>query len=501
MNPYQTLKDRWHRLARIRETMSVLHWDQAVLMPPGAVRARGDQLATLSRIAHEISTQADTLDLITAAQDQDLGKWDRRNLELIAREWRKHCAVPESLAADLTSAATAGEFAWGQARDRDDFSLARDALQRNFDLARERAHLLSDTLGGVPYDLLMDDFEPGLTQGFVDLIFEDYAKFLPDFLNKVQKLQAADPPVMAPTGPFDVEQQAALGREIAAILGFDFDRGRLDVSRHPFCGGYRDDVRMTTRYDQADFTTALMGLIHETGHGLYENGLPMAYATQPVGQASGLAMHESQSLLMEMQASRSPAFVRFLFHQAQAKFKGAGPAWTAENMQRLYTRVQPGPIRVDADEVTYPAHVIVRYEIEKALFSGALKIADLPTAFADGLEQHLGVRPASDFQGVLQDIHWYSGGFGYFPTYSLGAMMAAQLYEAAHKALDQDESSLDQDLAQGDFSRLLSWLRCHVHQQGSITDTNGILQAATGRPLDPSIFKQHLYHRYLGGQE
>ena len=498
MSAYDTLKSRWHQAARLDQAAGLLHWDQAVLMPPAAAQARGDQLATLAQQSHEVRTRADMVDLLAAAQDEDLDAWDRRNLELIDWSWRKQAALPQQLVADLSAAALAAEVAWGKARDADDFSLVQGDLQRSFDLTKERASRLSHALGGDPYDLLMDDFEPGLTQDLVDPIFQDYAAFLPDFLAKVQARQARDPSIIRPQGPFDLTTQERLSRALIQTLGFDFDGGRLDVSRHPFCGGYPGDIRLTTRYDEADFTKALMGVIHETGHGLYEAGLPPAYATQPVGAAAGLVAHESQSLLMEMQAGRSDGFLRYLTNEARQVFEGQGPAWEVDNLIRLYRRVAPGCIRVDADEVTYPAHVILRYDLEKALFKGRLEVADLPTAFAEGLEALLGQRPVSDVDSVLQDIHWYSGGFGYFPTYTLGALAAAQLFAAASAALAQDGGTVEEDLAQGDFTRLLAWLRTHVHSRGAIGNSNALLTAATGRPLDPTAFKQHLARRYLG---
>ncbi len=494
---YETLKSRWHEAARFEEIAGLLHWDQAVLMPQGGARARADQLSVLATQAHHLRTQADTQKLLDAAADEDLDPWDRRNLSLMRDAWRKQALVPAALVETLTTTAQAAEIAWGQARDADDFALVRPALQASFAATRQRAQLLSDALDQDPYDVLLDDFEPGLTQALIDPVFADYAAFLPDFLAAVQAKQANEPDVLRPTGPFPVDTQETLGRDLMGCLGFDFTKGRLDVSRHPFCGGHPADIRMTTRYDPNDFTSALMGVLHETGHGLYEAGLPQAYLTQPVGAAAGLAAHESQSLLMEMQACRSDAFLGFLAAKAREAFDGRGAAWETDNLIRLYRQVRPGTIRVDADEVTYPAHVMLRYDLERALFADDLRIADLPSAFADGLAARLGVRPQSAFDGVLQDIHWYSGGFGYFPTYTLGAMAAAQFFAAAQR----DMPDLDQDLSQGDFSALLGWLRTHVHGQGSFQGTQAMLVAATGRALDPACFRRHLQTRYTNGQK
>jgi carboxypeptidase Taq len=277
------------------------------------------------------------------------------------------------------------------------------------------------------------------------------------------------------------------------VLGFDFEHGRLDISLHPFCGGVPDDVRITTRYNEDDFTQAVMAVIHETGHALYERGLPPAWRHQPVGQARGMSLHESQSLLMEMQASRSRQFIAFVAPLAREAVGGNGPAWDEGNLYRLYTRVKPDFIRVDADEVTYPAHVILRYRLERALIAGDMAVDDLPAAWNAGMKELLGIVPPSDREGCLQDIHWYDGAWGYFPTYTLGAMTAAQLFDAACRANPQIPTSI----GRGDFVPLLAWLREHVHGHGARLSNRELLTRATGRPLDPAVFKRHLETRYL----
>ena len=494
MSAYKNLKARWQKAGRINQAASVLNWDQSVMMPSGGAAARAEQMAALATYAHELLTDEAIEGELSAAKDEALNDWDARNLALMGKQFAKSKSVPAHLVSDLSTAQSTAEQAWGKARDENDFAIARDALARVFDLTKQRAEILSQTLGLAPYDVLLDDFEPGLKAARVDAVFADYDAFLPDFLSQVRAKQAAEPEILMPEGPFSTADQEAFGSRVVAQLGFDFSRGRLDVSRHPFCGGYPSDVRITTRYDEADFTTALMGLIHETGHALYESGLPEEFAAQPVGAAAGMAAHESQSLLMEMQAGRSDAYLSHLVPALRAHFSGQGPAWELENLQRLYRKVEPGLVRVDADEVTYPAHVIMRYELEKALFAGDLTIDDLPTAFGDGLEARLGVRPQTDFDGVLQDIHWYFGGFGYFPTYTLGAMAAAQLFAAARRALP----ALDDDLAQGDFTALVGWLGTQIHGKGSLLTTDELLTSATGEPLNAAIFQQHLRQRYLG---
>ena len=296
-----------------------------------------------------------------------------------------------------------------------------------------------------------------------------------------------------PEGPFAVEKQRALGLRMMAALGYDLERGRLDVSTHPFCGGADNDVRITTRYDEDDFARALMGVLHETGHALYEQGRPQAWLSQPVGQARGMSIHESQSLLVEMQACRSREFLSFAAPLMRETFGGTGPSWEAEAVWRRYTKVAPGFIRVDADEVTYPAHIILRYRLEKALIADAMPLSELPAAWNQGMRDLLGIVPPDDRNGCLQDIHWPSGGWGYFPTYTLGAMTAAQLFDAACKA----QPEILPAIGRGDFAPLVAWLRANIHGKGSLLETDALLTQATGRPLDASVFKAHLERRYL----
>jgi carboxypeptidase Taq len=313
---------------------------------------------------------------------------------------------------------------------------------------------------------------------------------LPDFLERVLSRQQ---PAAPPGGTFPVARQKALGERLMAALGFDFQHGRLDESLHPFCGGVPDDVRMTARYDESDVASGLMAVLHETGHALYNAGLPEAWRGQPVGAPRSTALHESQSLLVEMQICRSRAFQDFLAPLLAATF-GDGDAFTPDRLYRSAVRVARSLIRVDADEVTYPLHIILRYRLEQALLDGDLEVGDLPSAWNDGMRELIGIAPPSDREGVLQDIHWPTGAIGYFPCYTLGALMAAQLFEALAAA----EPDLPAQIARGDFTRLLAWLRANIHEQGSLLDTQELLTRATGRPLTPQPFIAHLERRYLG---
>lgn len=490
------LEARFASLMDLEDAISVLHWDASTIMPDGAASGRADQLATLRTAVHERLVAPDMADLIAAAESRGADDpWRRANLAEIRRRHAHAAALPADLVAALSRACSECEQIWRRARRDSDFAAVRPALQRVLDLTREVARIKSEALGLSPFDTLIDEYEPGLTAARIDPVFDDLAAFLPGFLDDAMAAQARRGLPLALEGPFPVDRQKALGRAIMERLGFDFERGRLDVSLHPFCGGTPDDVRLTTRYADANFTEALMGVIHETGHALYEQGLPASWRRQPVGRALGMAIHESQSLLFEMQACRSREFLIFAAPLMADTFGGTGPEWSAENLYRLYTRVEPDFIRVDADEVTYPAHVILRYRLERALIAGDLSLKDLPAAWNDAFRALLGLDVPDDARGCLQDIHWYDGAFGYFPTYTLGAITAAQLFAAAVRA----NPDIPDCIARGDFNPLLSWLRQSVHAQGRLLSADALIESVTGAPLSPDVFKAHLKRRYLDG--
>jgi carboxypeptidase Taq len=408
------------------------------------------------------------------------------------RQWRHATAVPGDLVEALQRASSRCEQRWRRAREESDFAGVLPDLKIVLDLTRETADAKAARLDCSPYDALLDQYEPGGKSAEIDRLFADLAQFLPELLTRALEAQARRPAAPPPEGPFAIKAQRALGVRLMSRLGFDFEHGRLDVSLHPFCGGTPDDVRITTRYEEGDFRGALMGVLHETGHALYERGLPEAWRRQPVGLARGMAMHESQSLLVEMQACRSLEFSAFLAPLLREAFAAAGPEWEAESFYRRNIRVAPGFIRVDADEVTYPAHVILRYRLERALLAGDLGLADLPAAWNDGMRELLGLVPPDDRRGCLQDIHWYDGAIGYFPTYTLGAMIAAQLFDAAKRA----DPAIVPGIAGGDFAPLLAWLRREVHGRASLLSTAELVAAATGKPLDAALYKAHLERRY-----
>ncbi|WP_262298011.1 carboxypeptidase M32 [Microvirga sesbaniae] len=495
METYKTLEDRFARISSIEDAVGILQWDAETLMPEGAADSRSNQLATLKGIAHELLTAPDTGDLLDqAGQDSDqLDDWQRANLREMRRVYLHAAAVPADLVEASSRAVSRAELVWREARQNGDFALLLPHLSQVLALQRQIGQAKGEALGLSPYDALLDSYDPGLRQAAIDPLFAELGAELPDLIQGAQERQKGFPAIQPLNGPFPVDDQRRIGEQLMQAVGFDFNRGRLDVSLHPFCGGSTGDVRITTRYDEANFMSALMGVLHETGHALYEQGRPEDWHRQPVGLARGMSLHESQSLLIEMQACRSWEFVTYLAPLVRETFQGEGLAWSPENLHRILTRVEPGFIRVDADEITYPAHILVRYQLEKALIAGVLQIDDLPLAFNEEIRKLLGLSVPNDSLGCLQDIHWPGGAWGYFPTYTLGAMTAAQLFEAACHA----DSSILPGLTSGDFGPLRGWLRSNVHSKGSSVTTDELLMGATGRPLSADVFRTHLRERYL----
>jgi carboxypeptidase Taq len=492
---YRKLEDRFRRIGALRDAESMLHWDLATMMPKGGAQARGDQLAVLKALRHGLLIASEVGEWLAEAEaDASLDAWQRANVREMKRQWAHGTALSESQVEALSRATTACEAAWRDAKADDDFAAVLPKLAHLLAVVRETAAAKAERLGLSPYDALLDEYEPDGRADEIDGVFADLASFLPDFLLRVLERQGSAPTPLAPCGPFPIDKQQSVAVRFMERLGFDFHHGRLDVSLHPFCGGTPDDVRITARYNEGDFRSALMGVMHETGHALYERGLPRDWRGLPVGDARGMMLHESQSLLIEMQVCRSRAFLAFAAPLLREEFGGDGPAWEADNLYRHYTRVEPGFVRVEADEVTYPAHVILRYDLERAMIAGELEPADLPGAWGDGMRRLLGVIPPDDRLGCLQDIHWYDGAWGYFPTYTLGAMAAAQIFQAATAA----DPAIPDGIARGEFVPLVAWLRTNVHGKGSLLSARELLTEATGRPLDAEAFKAHLRQRYLG---
>ncbi len=490
---YDQLHGTWTRLHHLGHLQSIAGWDQAANMPPKAAEARAAAMAEMATVLHRIVTDPALPEQLRRAEDEPLGDAQRANLREIRRQWEAANALPESLVQRRQLATARCEHAWRKQRPANDWAGFLENFRPVLALAREEAALLAQRSGLSRYEALMDRFEPGMRCAPLDRIFGEVRQWLPALIQQVTERQAREP-VLQPQGPFPLPAQRALCEQVVGMLGFDFDAGRLDVSTHPFCGGVPEDVRMTTRYREDDFLGALLGTVHETGHGRYEQNLPREWLGQPLAEARSMALHESQSLSFEMQIGSHPGFVARLAPLIEQAF-GAQPAFAPANLQRLLTRVKPGLIRVDADEVTYPAHIILRYEIERPLIEGEIEPDDVPALWDAKMQELLGLDTRGNYRdGPLQDVHWPEGLFGYFPCYSLGAMYAAQWFAAMRRAMPD----LDQRIAAGELAPVFDWLRENIWNQGSRWTTDELALRASGETLNPAHFKAHLQRRYLG---
>ena len=490
---YDGLAGTWTRLHHFGHLQSIAGWDQAANMPPKGNEARAAAMAEMAALLHRMRTEPALQGHLERAEQEPLDDFQRANLREMRRQWLASNALPEALVQRQQLATSRCEHAWRTQRPAHDWAGFVENFRPVLAAGREEAALLAAHTGLSKYEALMDRYEPGMRCAQLDRVFGEVRQWLPGLIRQVRAKQEHED-VIAPVGPFPLAAQRALCEQVMKLLGFDFEAGRLDVSTHPFCGGVPEDVRMTTRFREDDFLGSLMGTIHETGHGRYEQNLPRGWLGQPVADARSMALHESQSLSFEMQLGSHPGFVSQLAPLVAQAF-GAQPAFAPQNLHRLLTRVKPGFIRVDADEVTYPAHIILRYEIERPLIEGEIEIDDVPALWDAKMMELLGVDTRGNFKdGPMQDVHWPEALFGYFPCYSLGAMYAAQWFAAMRRALPD----LDARIGRGDLRPVFDWLRDNIWSQASRWTTDELALRASGEMLNPAHFKAHLEARYLG---
>ncbi len=501
MKSYALLEKMFSRLHSLDHASAILGWDEAVMMPSKSGEARAQVLAELKVLRHETLMSAEALDLIENASTDlsHLSAWQRANLREMKLVISNARAVQKDLVEALSLANSRCEQAWRSLRHENNWNEFLPIFEKVVQLSREEASQRSQFSGLPQYDCLLDQYNPGLTSSEITKIFDQVKAFLPGLIQKVIEHQKSIP-AKVPSGHFPVENQKALGLEVMKILGFDFSHGRLDVSHHPFCGGVPQDIRITTRYNTCNFIESLNGVIHETGHACYEQGLPREWINQPVGMARGMHIHESQSLFFEIYIGRSREFLSFI-HPLISKHLASNPLdpfWSFDNLYHLFNQVKQTLIRVKADEVTYPAHIILRYEIERDLISGKIEARDIPELWNLKMKEYLGISTEGNYQdGCMQDMHWPAGAFGYFPSYSLGAMTAAQLFTAVQKTLP----TLKADLKAGNLHPVLQWLKGHIWTQASFSATNELLTHATGETLNPSYFHKYIEAKYLDSAE
>jgi carboxypeptidase Taq len=495
VNPDQTYAELI-RLSRektvLASSLAILQWDAEICMPRGGVEHRGNQMALLAGLLHDRATDPRIGDMLASLEgDADAGDAESAesvNLREMRRDYDRETKLPRALVEEMARVSALSSQAWSDARDNDDFKSFAPFLTRTFELAREKA----DTLGYVEvrYDALLEDYEPGMTTRELSALFTD---LVPRLVPVVQSLRAIPKPAALDGREFAIDAQRAFSEGVAVKLGFDPGTGRFDLGPHPFCTMIGPgDVRIALRYHADNFPAGFLAVMHETGHALYEQGLDTAHYGTPMGEAVSLGIHESQSRLWENYVGRSTGFWQHFYPGLRSAFDaldGVSP----DEFRAAMNYVRPGMIRVQADEVTYNLHIAIRFELERALLAGELEAIDVPAAWNAQYEKYLGIRPDSDRNGCLQDIHWSEGLIGYFPTYTLGNVYAAQLFEAAEVAV----GPLEEAFARGDFAALHEWLGANVYRHGKRYRATDLVERATGHGANPSALIESLTRRYL----
>ncbi|GAB5558636.1 MAG: carboxypeptidase M32 [Synoicihabitans sp.] len=487
---YNRLLERLKRLHLISSVEGLLGWDEQVNLPRNSASFRADQMAAMASLAHEAATDPVVGELLSEleARAESLNE----DQAIVVREARKNfdrvTKLPAEFVAEKAHHSSAAYHAWTKARSERDYASYAPFIAKHLELARREAEYQG--WGDRSYDYAIDLHDPGFTAAKIDALFSELKAGLVPLVRRIDEAAAGQGD--SPFRGFPVDAQRTFLHEVTAKLGFDYDRGRIDVSPHPFCEGSGADVRMTTRFHEDEPLDSLFSSIHETGHGLYEQGLPMEHHHTALGQHAGMAMHESQSRMWENQVGRSRAFWTYFEPRFRELFGAQLGDVSSDKLYREINAVRPTLIRVDSDEVHYNLHIILRFEIEKALFAGELSVEDLPQVWNDQSEAMLGIRPQHDGEGVLQDVHWSGGAFGYFPSYCLGNMIAAQNWVAVR----QQMPDLESDFAEGRFGRLLEWLQTQIHSQGSRTSALERVKTVTGESLSPQPLLAYLNERY-----
>ena len=490
---FAKLDELGRKLEALEHALAILGADEATHMAVGGGEKRAEAMASLAGMLHTRATAPEIADWIEAAEAEPLNEDQQSALREFRRQYTNLTCLPSDFVERQTTARMRSEQLWRDLRGKNDWAAFLPALQNVVSLVREEAAMRADKLGLDPYDALMEQFDPGNRVAEITPVFTELKSFLKDFVPEalgVQEERLARTPLKPLSGNYPIERQRELGLAMMTAVGFDLTHGSLAVSHHPFCGGVPTDVRITTRYRTNEFLSALMGVLHETGHALYEQNLPAEWAHWPLGKARGMAVHESQSLFVEKQLGRNPAFWTWALPVVEQHL---GEAWSMADILPHVHFVERGLIRVDADEVTYPLHVILRYELEQELVAGRLEAADIPDAWNARMQDYLGLSTEGDFaDGPMQDVHWPGGAFGYFPSYTLGAMMAAQQWAA----LKREYPSVDDDIARGHFEAVNDWRRDRIWSQGSHWSTPELMERATGEKLSARYFTEHLRQRY-----
>jgi carboxypeptidase Taq len=489
MSDIQKLRNELLLMSKYGSALGVLGWDQEVNLPKKGHAFRGEVNALLSADLHRRFTSKEFVGLVKKLHEPSSFDKLSDDEKIIVREtWRdleKSLKIPTELVEQMARLSTEAFAAWAEAREKSDFKIYKPFLEKIVALNQKEAELLG--YKSSPYDALLDGFEPDLTAARVEEVFTPLAKELAALVSKVKD----KPKVKLPKAKYPIDTQVKMNRELAADLGYDLDAGRIDVSPHPFTTGFHPtDVRITTRYNEDDFYYAVGCTVHETGHALYEQGLLPKYYGTPMGEVGSLGLHESQSRMWENFVGRSHEYCHYL-NSLLVKYYPDNLKLTDEQVYEHLNYVQPSLIRVEADEVTYNLHIVLRFEIEKGLIEGTIKVAALPEVWNAKMKQYLGVDVPDDAHGVLQDVHWSHGTIGYFPTYTLGNIYAAQLFHKAKKEIP----NLEKGFARGEFAPLLKWLRKNIHQEGSRYYPEELIKKVTGEGLNSKYLIDYLKNK------
>lgn len=499
LSAYAKLKERFAQINNLRYAGDILNKDAETVMAPGSGPDRTQQIMALATARNSLISAPEVEHWLNDAERNEatMSVEDCRNLALMRRQWIHEASLPQDLATEIARLESEGQSLHTELRKTGRWEKIKDWYAHSFEVMRAVGKIKQDKLGSAStYEALLDTFSAGVSEAMVSREFDALEKALPPLIREATQRQAMAPAPIPLEGQFPHAQQEELCHRLAERLGFDFNRGVLSVIHgHPSCNGSPDDTRITTGCDETNFLKAVYSAVHEGGHGLFQQNMPKEWRYQPAGDCFAMNIHETQSRIIEVQACHTPEFFQYLEKEAREIFnRPDDPALSAENLERLTNRVTPSLIRIYADELTYPAHVIVRHKLEKAMIEGTIGIDDLPKAWNDNMKAILGVTPPDPSQGCMQDVHWPAGYVGYFPAYTLGDMGASQFFAAACKA----KPEIRGEIAKGNFTPLREWLYDNVHSKGSLLTTDELFVGATGETLNAKYYLEHLSRRYLG---
>lgn len=484
MNTYDRLLRVMNTVADLGAAGAILGWDQETYMPDGSVSGRANQLSTISSLIHHHVTCDETKALVGEIRHEmdSLTEQQRRIVKTFIRDHEMATKLPVELVEEMSHTAAMAQDAWKRARASSDFSIFKPLLEKTVELKRKEASLLG--AAAHPYDNLLDQYEPGLTVAAITPVFERLRQGTVDLLSKIGSAQDSVSDAVLYKN-YGTDAQLELAQEIISKLGFSFSTGRVDLSAHPFCTNFgKHDVRLTTRIREHDLRSCLFGLIHEAGHGMYEQGIGEIFERTPAGQGASMGIHESQSLFWENVIARSEEFWHWAFPALQSRFPDQVAGLTPRDFFRAINKMQPSLNRVESDELTYNLHIILRFEIERDLIGGVIEVSDVPTVWNDKMKASLGVVPPNDAEGCLQDVHWSFGGIGYFPSYTLGKLYAAMEWNA----MQEQMPDVKQQIRRGEFGNILAWLRSNIHAAGRSETPAEIVQRVCGRALTEQDF-------------